>query len=99
MSNLQVYTIEEEIAELNRILLDLQYSQQVYNQCTEPEVAILYKERFEESYEEYREQCVLLWNRLEAWLKLTTARGEPIDLNFFRTLRELRKVAPELQDV
>lgn len=89
-------SIEKEMYMLQVLIQDIEYTRQIQSQSSDPEMINIYQERLNETYEDYLYQCNKLLDMLERWYSSAKQNNESIDINYFRTLKELRAIIGEL---
>lgn len=80
----------EDIIKINELGTEIQHLDDSINCVSSPELQMLYTEKMDEILEDYTKLCKLVKSDLEVYLDNQKKSGEPIELNYYRLLKELR---------
>ena len=80
----------QDIQKINELGTEIQHLDDSINCVSSPELQMLYTEKMDEILKDYTELCRLVRQDLEVYLNNQKKAGEPIELNYYRLLKELR---------
>lgn len=79
-----------DIQKINDLGIEIQELDASISIVSSPELQLIYEEKMNEVLSDYNKLCAIVKTQLEEYLADQKARGEPMELNYFRLLKELK---------